>query len=368
MISRTIGKCLTASDLVRADEPVLRASLQAAQQATEVDHMATRSSEIKNHRTTVVGVFERRQDADRAVEELHRAGFRDDDIGFAVRGGESAEGTTDVTPSGAGEGATAGLLTGGVIGGLVGAAASGLIPGIGPVIAGGILASVLGGAAVGAAAGGILGALVGLGVPEEEARYYQGEFEAGRTIVTVKANGQYDKAYEILRSHGAYDVHGDSASERMKSSLSTPRTAEPVGAPRTAAQPGSQGVMSSHLSQMTTTNVPVQGDARRGATGSRVHSWDEVEATYRDAWQREFGASGRRWHDEEAGYRFGYEMSHDPRFHDREWNDAERDLRSEYSDWSRRNGYQSGTGDAWERAKDAARTTWESLRHPSRTP
>jgi len=154
-------------------------------------------------RTAVVGVFEQRDQADRAVEELRRAGFRDDQIGYAMRGTEPAA-DNNVTHSGSSAGE--GLATGAVIGGLVGAAAALLIPGIGPVVAGGVLASVLGGAAVGAAAGGILGALVGMGIPEEEATYYQGEFEAGRILVTVRADGRAAEAQEILRRFGAYDV------------------------------------------------------------------------------------------------------------------------------------------------------------------
>jgi uncharacterized protein (TIGR02271 family) len=81
-----------------------------------------------------------------------------------------------------------------------------LIPGFGPAIAGGILAATLGGAAIGAAAGGLLGALTGMGVPEEEARYYESEFQAGRIILTVQADGRRDEAINILRRYGAYDA------------------------------------------------------------------------------------------------------------------------------------------------------------------
>src|SRR3954454_12612359 len=129
-----------------------------------------------NNRPTVVGVFDNRADAERAVNELHRAGFRDDQIGYATRGddvrtgGRAIEGTDTGE---AGTGAATGALGGGVVGGILGALATGLIPGIGPVIAGGILAGVLGGVAVGAATGGLFGALVGsMDVPEDEARYY----------------------------------------------------------------------------------------------------------------------------------------------------------------------------------------------------
>jgi hypothetical protein len=76
------------------------------------------------------------------------------------------------------------------------------VPGIGPVLAGGILAATLGGAAVGAAAGGLLGALTAMGVPEEEARYYEREFEACCTIVTVTAPGRAQEAAAVLHRYG----------------------------------------------------------------------------------------------------------------------------------------------------------------------
>jgi len=83
---------------------------------------------------------------------------------------------------------------------------SGVIPVVGPAIAAGTLGVVLSNAAAGAGIVGLVGALIGAGVPEEEAKYYHSEFEAGRTIVTVKADGRYDDAMAILRRHGAHDI------------------------------------------------------------------------------------------------------------------------------------------------------------------
>jgi uncharacterized protein (TIGR02271 family) len=173
-----------------------------------------------------VGVFEDRSDAERAVNELRRAGFRDDQIGFAGHGEapEGSESWQTAGPGEAGEGAAKGAVGGGILGGILGALATGLIPGIGPVIAGGLLAGILGGAAVGAVGGGVLGALVGsLGVPEEEAEYYDSEFRGGRTLVTVKADGRDREARDILHRLGAYDVErrrgaaptGTAAGERV---------------------------------------------------------------------------------------------------------------------------------------------------------
>src|SRR5690348_16572706 len=128
--------------------------------------------------TTVVGVFHDAEDARDAIEALKDAGFAAGDIGLLAhdreRGRELAEETG--TRSHAGEGAATGLVAGGILGGvggwLVGIGAL-AIPGIGPFIAAGALGTALAGAAVGAGVGAVAGALIGLGIPEEEAKYYE---------------------------------------------------------------------------------------------------------------------------------------------------------------------------------------------------
>jgi len=162
-------------------------------------------------RSTVIGVFEDRRHADQAVADLRKAGFREDQIGVAFR---HAEGTTaatadatDETETHAGEGALTGALAGLGLGALAGIGVlSGIIPVVGPAIAAGTLGVILSNAAAGAGIAGLVGALIGAGIPEHEATYYQGEFEAGRTIVTVQADGRADEASTILRRHGAYDM------------------------------------------------------------------------------------------------------------------------------------------------------------------
>lgn len=153
---------------------------------------------------TVIGVFESQDQVNCAEQSLKSAGFHDEDIGVAMRGQPG----TVVGDRGtkATEGTATGIVAGGVVGGLLGAAASLLVPGVGPILAGGMLATALAGAATGAVAGGVLGALVGLGIPEEQARYYNDQFQAGRIIVTARAHGNYDKVYSILRDCGAYDM------------------------------------------------------------------------------------------------------------------------------------------------------------------
>lgn len=169
-----------------------------------------------------IGVFPDRAKAEKAAERLREAGFRDDQIGFAMQRAADTRGTgkgADALargdesthdhprtegPSQAGQVAAKGAGTGAVLGGLLGAAAVGLIPGIGPIAAGGILAGLVTGAVTGAAAGGLAGGLVGLGIPKEDAQWYQGEVEHGRVLLTVKAEDRYPEAQSVIEESGGY--------------------------------------------------------------------------------------------------------------------------------------------------------------------
>lgn len=161
----------------------------------------------ESKRSTYVGLFEDRTDAEKAAAELRAKGFKDDEIGYAWK---DEGGTHNV-----GDAAVKGAATGAVAGGLLGAAAAVLIPGIGPIVAGGMLATALAGAAAGAAVGGIAGALLKLGVPDEEARYYEDEFKRGRALMTVKSGDRYDEAADIIRRGRGFDY--ETRSERPSS-------------------------------------------------------------------------------------------------------------------------------------------------------
>ena len=172
------------------------------------------SGDYYARRSTVAATFEDRDDAERAINALKDAGFGGDQIGVALRDRNAQGQLVEDTGTHAAEGAVSGAVGGGLLGALagwligIGALA---IPGIGPVVAGGALASAFGiaggtavaGAGIGAAAGGIVGALVGMGIPEEEARYFESGFRSGRTLVTVNAGaGRATEAVDILRAYG----------------------------------------------------------------------------------------------------------------------------------------------------------------------
>ncbi len=147
---------------------------------------------IDQQTTAVIATFADRRQADRFVEELRRAGFRDEEVGVLAPQAPADETKAE-------EGAVVGAVSGGVLGAVAGAVATGLVPGVGPVLAVGLLAGVVGGAITGAAAGGLVGALVGLGIPEAEARRYEQEVQAGRTLVVVQAPGRSGAALAVLR-------------------------------------------------------------------------------------------------------------------------------------------------------------------------
>lgn len=155
--------------------------------------------------THIIAAFASRADAEAAINDLRHADFRDDQIGLLARSDlNRAQVDVDGSES-VGEGIAAGAVTGGALGAAAGLAVlAGLIPGIGPAIAGGMLASVVSSATLGAAAGGVIGGLIGMGLSEDDARYYEGEVKMGRTIVTVRPEGHALEARDILFRHHAY--------------------------------------------------------------------------------------------------------------------------------------------------------------------
>jgi uncharacterized protein (TIGR02271 family) len=168
------------------------------------------------NRTTAIALFDDRIQAQRAIARLKSAGFTEKDIGVTSRDDETDNKAADGhKETHAKQGAIAGVATGAGVGALWGLGIlAGVLPAIGPAIAGGTLAAILSSAAAGAATAGVAGALIGLGIPEEEANYYETEFKAGRTLVTVDAGARLQEAQSILVESGGYDQR--SASQRTQ--------------------------------------------------------------------------------------------------------------------------------------------------------
>jgi hypothetical protein len=159
----------------------------------------------QNAENTVVGVFTNREQARQATNALKEAGFNDAQIGVSATNTEAADALEE--PGAVGTGTIAGAATGAGVGALWGLGIlAGVLPAIGPAIAGGTLAVLLSSAAAGAATVGLAGALLGMGLSKDEADYYEGEWKAGRTIVTVVAGGRRAEALAILRQFDGYDM------------------------------------------------------------------------------------------------------------------------------------------------------------------
>ena len=160
----------------------------------------------------LVAAFEDRTAAEQAVDELEQCGFTSDEVGLVIRGSDAVRGgmISDASATKDGQGALTGMATGAGLGAILGAAAGFLIPGVGPIVVAGIFSLAAGGAIAGAAIGGIFGALTGLGISEEEAKYYETAFNAGHAIVAVRCGSDVaarcQRAGEILRRHGGYDL------------------------------------------------------------------------------------------------------------------------------------------------------------------
>jgi hypothetical protein len=164
--------------------------------------MATRTSD-----RTTVGVFETRDAAERAVSDLRAAGYRDDEISVVAKDERGNTVHTDATGhNNAADGAALGVAAGAGVGALASLAVSfGVIPVIGPILATGPIAAALLTGAATAAAGGVAGALIGSGIPEEDARYYEGEVNAGRYVVMVDRGTRTRDDWEIFSRHGGYN-------------------------------------------------------------------------------------------------------------------------------------------------------------------
>jgi hypothetical protein len=145
------------------------------------------------------------------VNELKDAGFSYNDISVLFPDTAGTRHFAHEQHTKAPEGAAAGAGTGGVVGGALGwLTGIGVlaIPGLGPLIAAGPIAAALSGAAVGAAVGGITGALVGMGIPEFEAKRYEGRIKGGNILISVHTEDQNEvqRAREIFQHSGAQDV------------------------------------------------------------------------------------------------------------------------------------------------------------------
>lgn len=161
--------------------------------------------------TAAFGIYRNRQHVEEGVDALMAAGFRPEDISVLLpenigtkdfaheKNTKAPEGTTTGAGAGAAIGGTLGLLAG------IGALA---IPGLGPFIAAGPIIGALAGVGAGGVVGGVIGALVGMGIPEYEAKRYEGRIKEGGVLLSVHCDNSdwVGRAKDVLKSSGAEDI------------------------------------------------------------------------------------------------------------------------------------------------------------------
>jgi hypothetical protein len=182
--------------------------------------------------TAVFGIYKGVAQAEIAVDRMIAAGFLSNDISVLLPDNQSTKQFAHEKNTKAPEGTTTGGITGGVIGGTLGLLAgigAIAIPGVGPFIAAGPIMGALAGLGAGGAVGGLIGALVGMGMPEYEAKRYEGRVKAGGVLLSIHCDTseEISRAKDLLKSTGAEDI----ASSGEKST-STHGVEEPVGTRR----------------------------------------------------------------------------------------------------------------------------------------
>ena len=166
---------------------------------------------MADKKTAVFGIYASRNSAEQAANSLVSSGFTTSDISVLLPEnlGTREIGTQKATkaPEGATAGGGAGAVIGGTLGLLAGIGAL-AIPGVGPLIAAGPIMATLAGVGVGGAVGGLTGALVGLGIPEYEAKRYEGVIRNGGILLSIHCatSEEVSRAKDIMRRSGGEDI------------------------------------------------------------------------------------------------------------------------------------------------------------------
>ena len=285
-------------------------------------------------KTHVFCIAKTHSQAEQIVQGLQTSGFPSEEISILLPDTEGKHDIGHVKASKAPEGATTGAATGGVTGGVIGLLAgigALAIPGVGPLIAAGPIMAALSGAAIGGATGGLIGALVGMGIPEFEAKRYEGKLREGNILISVHTEDSKERARakDVFELAGADDISY------------TTETAVPKEAVRDDAK---------------RRQAKRRDEARK--TDAKVERLDrdydsDDDADFRAHWQSHYASSGGTYDEYAPAYRYGSLMHSSGRYHDRTWDEIEPEARR---DWEAR--YPDS---AWERFKDSVRHGWERL-------
>lgn len=160
---------------------------------------------------SVFGIYKTAEQAERAVDALIAEHFSHADVSVLLADAQSSKDFAHEKHTKAPEGTATGVAAGATLGGTLGLLAGiGLlaIPGVGPFIAAGPIMGTLAGMGVGGTVGGLVGALVGMGIPEYEAKRYEGRVKDGGVLLSVncESSDEIARAKEVLKRTGAEDI------------------------------------------------------------------------------------------------------------------------------------------------------------------
>ncbi len=282
--------------------------------------------------TAVYGIYNNRAEVEDAIDRMIANGFRREDISVLLPDNRGTKDFAHEKHTKAPEGTATGAVTGGAVGGTLGLLAgigALAIPGVGPLIAAGPIVATLAGVGAGGTVGGLVGALIGAGIPEYEAKRYEGRIRAGGILLSVHCDNSdwVKRAKDMLRITGAEDISssGESKADFDKSDKPRPR-------PRSAdVELGAR-----------------EAETRRMAAGSSYPA-GEYDADYRRDFDARYAALGYSYNEYEPAYRYGAVLGSDERYRGRDWPVIETDARR---DWER-----TGRG-RWEDYADAIRYGW----------
>jgi hypothetical protein len=182
---------------------------------------------MDNKKTAVFGIYPSVSQAERGVDALVQGNFTNNDISVLVPDQQGTKDFAHEKHTKAPEGTTTGAAAGGALGGTLGLLAgigALAIPGLGPFIAAGPIMGALAGLGVGGAVGGLVGALVGMGIPEYEAKRYEGRVKDGGILLSVhcSTSDEITRAKKILEQSGADDISSSGEKSGETSAAATP--------------------------------------------------------------------------------------------------------------------------------------------------
>ena len=298
--------------------------------------------------TTVIGLYDRLEDAQNAVSELVSAGFSRENISivaadtegkFKTYVGAPGEEAVEGAATGAGVGAAIGGLGGLLVG--IGALA---IPGIGPVLAAGPIASALIGMGVGAVTGGLIGALVDAGVPEEQANLYAEGIRRGGTLVKVTTpEDRVDEANRIMDRFNPIDIDQRATTWRSENWNRFDPDATPYA----------QTDFERERSRFAT---DIEGEVDRERP--RIHTYvterpadyERYDPLFRTHYQTTYQKMGRPYEEYRPAFFYGYDLAGNPQYRNMTWEQVEMDARRS---WEREH-----HDTLWDDIKDAVREGW----------